>query len=553
MTQSNASTNLDNFSLGTNLSGIADWSPQYPFLNFFSNSRNWITHTDKVWDTQEYEQLQLDEFGWLTSLSGAGDNTEYTSVSTFIPNPNNGSRFVVLYDGEGTINYRFGAVKDEAASTTGRDVFEAIPNQFLNLQITATDPNATGDYLRNIRVVPEEYEQSNDSLIFNPDFLSSLDGYSTLRFMEWIETNNSQQSEWSDRPQVGDYNYSDGVPVEVMVELANQTGTDPWFTIPHQATDEYIENFAQIVLENLDPELDVYVEFSNEVWNFDFQQTHWAVAQGRQEFADSSVGNFAKALDWYSQRTTETIQIWEDVFNAEADRVVGILSAQADNPWTGNRVLGLNWATDGSTPQDHGIDAISIAPYFGSYLGSPQNASEVESWTTEADGGLGKLFEELTQGGVLSNGYPGGALQRSADSITAYSELAQQHNVELVAYEGGQHLAGSRGVENNQAITDLFIAANRDARIGDVYQEYLDTWNELGGGLFVHHTDVRTPSKWGSWGARENIYQENAPKYDALMNYNAKEVSEPSSVITTLLLGVVILLKCPLGKKLLGR
>lgn len=528
--------------VGTNLSQVSDWSTQYPFTNFFANSRQWITHGNEIWNTGEYDQLLLDENGWLTSLPTPEDNANYTSVSTFIPNPNNSTRFVVLYDGEGTINYRSGAVKDEIASTPGRDVFEAVEDRPLNLQITSTDPHNTGNYLRNIRVVPEEYENSYESVIFNPDFISTVENYAVFRFMEWMLTNHSEQSEWSNRPQVQDYTYStQGVPVEVMVELANQTGIDPWFTIPHLATDEYIANFAEIVLNNLDPELDVYVEFSNEVWNFDFQQAHWAKEQGNQAFSNySDDGEAAHALDWYSQRTTETIQIWEDVFNTNSERVIGVMSAQADNIWTGDRALGYFWASEDVTSQDYGVDAIAIAPYFGSYLGRPEYEAEVESWTQDADGGLEKLFTELTTGGVLSNAHEGGALQRAYDNISAYQDLAVQHNLNLIAYEGGQHLVGSKSVENNQTITDLFIAANRDPRMGDVYQDYLTAWNELGGGLFVHHTDVGSFSKWGSWGTLESIYQESSPKYDALQNFISAQVNEPSSVVATLLISLVL-------------
>ena len=542
--QFHTTINTESFGIGTNLSPIAYWSTQYPFTNFTLNSNPWIPHASGVWDTGESQQLQLDEFGWLTSLPTPEDNLNYTSVSTFIPNPNNNTQFVVLYDGEGTINYRFGATKDDTTSTLGRDVINTVPDAFLNLEITSTDPHNTGNYLRNIRVIPQEYETNYDSVTFNPDFVSTIEDYQVLRFMEWMRVNNSEQTHWNERPQVEDFNYSvQGVPVEVMVELANHTGIDPWFTIPHLATDEYIANFAQVVQDNLDPELDVYVEFSNEVWNFNFAQTHWAVSQGEQLWPQENLSGFAKGLDWYSQRTTETIQIWEEVFNSEADRVIGVMSAQADNVWTGNRVLDYHWAShEGSSSVDYGVDAIAIAPYFGSYLGKPDHEAQVESWTQEADGGLDSLFEELTSGGVLTNGYPGGALQRAYDNMAAYQNLADAHGLELIAYEGGQHLAGFAGVENNQAITDLFIAANRDSRMGDLYREYFTTWNQLGGGVLNHHTDVGTPSKWGSWGALESIYQGSSPKYDAIREFTSTEVSEPSSLLATLSIGLIALI-----------
>lgn len=56
-----------------------------------------------------------------------------------------------------------------------------------------------------------------------------------------------------------------GVPVEVMVGLANRVGAAPWFNMPHTATDDYTTKFAELVRDTLRPDVAVYVEFSNEV------------------------------------------------------------------------------------------------------------------------------------------------------------------------------------------------------------------------------------------------------------------------------------------------
>jgi hypothetical protein len=507
--------------IGTNLNGINDWSTQYPLIDYFKSSRDWITHGSNTWSTNETNQLELDENGWVKSLDGG----EFTSVGTMLPNDEKGGRFVVLYDGEGKIDYLLGAKQDKAASQPGQDVFYAQPGGKLNLRITETDPNNTGDYIRNIRVIPEEYIDTYQSLTFNPDFIESLEGYKVLRFMDWIDTNSSQQKQWSERPEVDDADYfGGGVPVEILVELANETGIDPWFTIPHEATDEYVQNFAEYVKDNLDPNLNVYVEYSNEVWNFMFTQANYVLDQGKQEFSNLNVTDNEKARYWFGKRTSEVSQIWDDVFGNDKDRVVGVLGAQAANSWTAAKSLEYIEST-GLSYEQAGIDAIAIAPYFGNYLGNSQYKAEVESWTKDPDGGLNKLFQELTEGGVLNNGPEGGALQRSFDWMQKYVNLAEQKDLDLVAYEGGQHLVGTKGVENNQAITDLFIAANRDPRMGELYTEYFEKWSELGGGLFAHFSDVGTPTKWGSWGVRESIYQESSPKFDAIKEFLAASSS----------------------------
>ena len=495
--------------LGTNLNGINDWSTQVPFIDRFKSSRQWITQTDGVWNTKENHLLDLDENGWVKSLPALEDVPQYNYVSTIFTNLDQG-RYIVLYDGEGEIQYSNQAI-DQASSIDGRDVINIGSNQSLTITIAETDPNQTVDYLRNIRLIPEAYESRYETETFNPTFLETTQPYHTLRFMDWMKTNHSTQGEWSERPTLEDSTWSTlGAPVEVMVELANTLDVDPWFTMPHMATDEYVTNFATYVRDNLEPERTVYVEYSNEVWNWQFTQARWVDQQAKND--PNFNGNW---MNWFGKRTTEITEIWDQVFEetGQKERVMGVMAAQAANRWTAQQALNYDsWSTENKTHADYGIDAIAIAPYFGGYLGKNSNQAEVETWT------LDQLFDELTQGGVISDGPTGGALQKAYDNMANYADLAQQEGLELLAYEGGQHLVGHGGVENNQTITDLFIAANSDPRMGELYKEYFSNWYQQGGGLFMHFTDVGEPSKWGSWGTLESIDEAGSPKYDALMD-----------------------------------
>jgi hypothetical protein len=162
---------------------------------------------------------------------------------------------------------------------------------------------------------------------------------------------------------------------------------------------------------------------------------------------------------------------------------------------------------------------VAIAPYVGGYLGSPLYAAQVVSWTVDADGGLDKLFTELTTGGMLTGGPTESALQQAYENIETHLQVADQYNLPLIAYEGGQHLAGFGGVENNAAITHLFTSANRDARMGELYTQYLNQWKALGGQLFVHHTNIGVYNNVGSFGALEYLDQAGSPKYDALLSF----------------------------------
>ena len=60
-----------------------------------------------------------------------------------------------------------------------------------------------------------------------------------------------------------------------MIELCNKLDADMWVNIPHLATDDYVNQLADLIKTNLDADLRVWVELSNELWNGQFSQTQW--------------------------------------------------------------------------------------------------------------------------------------------------------------------------------------------------------------------------------------------------------------------------------------
>jgi hypothetical protein len=448
----------------------------------------------------------------------------FTSAATFWDVPSEFPRgtYLVLYDGTGTIEYGLGARRDAARSRAGRDVLSIDPaNGGILLRITATDPSGTGDYIRNIRLVAERDEATVASHTFATSFLEQLQPYRALRFMDWMQTNNSTVTSWSARSTPADARYSSakGVPVEVMVELANTTNTSPWFTMPHQADDAFVRSFAETTKSSLSPTLSVYVEYSNEVWNDVFSQGAWVQARGETAWPNANASGFTKRINFYGRRAAEVCDIWRDVFSDTPARVVCVTASQAANSWTASEALTCPlW--DQAPCVNHGIKALAIAPYFGDYIGGDEHVNRVASWAGESDGGLTSLFRELTRGAQLTGGPTGGAVAQSFGWINDNRAVAEQHGVALVAYEGGQHLVGVGSASNNSSITRLFTNANRDARMETLYGDYLAGWSARGGGLFMHFTDIGSYSVYGSWGALEQIGQSVTPKYSALYRYS---------------------------------
>jgi len=513
--------------MGINLAHIHEGNREQPFINIFKTARQWIPQNSTTWDTQESNKLDLDRHGYVRSLTPLGEGTvKYKYVGTKINSgigPYLGGKYIVLYQGEGTLEYAQDAKKDFAASKPGRDVINITPsNSGIYIKLTSTDPKKTGNYLRNIRIVPDSAEKTFEQDVLNPSFVNKFKNFRNFRFMHWMETTNSTQKNWADRPtpQTATYNSDKGVALETMVALANKTNTDPWFTIPHLATDDYVRQFATYVKNNLKPNLKVYVEYSNEVWNNLYKQNTHAREQGKKLFPQLDA--ITAGWDYYSRRTTQVTRIWDQVYGPNKSKVIGVMAGQGSNIRVLQRALSYAWAGKNKpTHQSMGIDAIAIAPYFGYHLGTPEYAAQVVSWTKDPDGGLSKLFREITQGGVLQGGIAqnqGSGLKIVSDRIKAHAALAKTNGLQLLAYEGGQHLATAPGTYGNKTLENLFIQANRDPRMGAVYKQYWRDWNKAGGGLISHFASVTPYNSFGSWGLLENLSQNGSPKYNALID-----------------------------------
>jgi hypothetical protein len=105
---------------------------------------------------------------------------------------------------------------------------------------------------------------------------------------------------------------------------------------------------------------------------------------------------------------------------------------------------------------------------------------------------------------------------------TAHNKkLADRHGLQLVAYEGGQHLIAYGDAQEDRAFVNKLIAANRDPRMRSIYMHMLDAWYaQSSNGLFMAFNFAETPSKYGMWGLLESQEQpmSAAPKYQAFFD-----------------------------------
>lgn len=529
--------------MAVTLAGVSDWSTQAPFLDHFKTARPWIGHLPGQWGGVTDADLQaagyLDGNGWPTAIP-----PELGSIGTVILTdlPQNArslaGRYVLRFDGQGIVEVS-GRARDVRYGK-GEVRFDFTPGPGpVSILIQRTDRD--GDYVRNITVMKEEHLAAHDSgALFNPLWLDRLDGFAALRMMNWMATNDSTQTGWEDRPLPQDYTWAQkGVPAEVMLALANTLGADPWFSMPHMADDSYVRQFARLVDEGLDEDLRTYVEYSNEVWNWQFQQAAWADAQAQARWGGENLW-----MQFYGGRAAEVAQIWAEVFGEGSARLVRVIATQTG--WLGLEEQLLTaplWQAERperEAPAAY-FDAYAVTGYFGGILGSRERTGQLRAWIADSraqaraiassQGLTGEAAAEFTQrhqydaasaqaAAELRDGLISGDASDTLSDLLGrvlpyHAKVAHDHGLDLIMYEGGTHVVGIGAVVDDPELTDFFTHFNYTEEMGALYQDLLSGWTAAGGALFNVFVDVSAPGKWGSWGALRTLSDSN-PRWDAV-------------------------------------
>jgi len=481
--------------LGQNLSQLADWGSELPFVDVIKSGRPWTSNrTGAAWG--QGGALAVDADGWITRLDpGQWGELVLLNVQGHYPT----GRYTLLWDGSGTLQFADSRYAAVVAQQPGRMEVEVRPGAaMINLRETATDPS---DPIRNIRFLLPGSEATYRTQPFNPVFLDRLRPFSALRFLWWARTSSMAapggMADWSQRMQpTYAFQSSGGVALEYMVDLANELGVDPWFTLPHDATDETVRQYATLVRDRLDPRLRPHVEYSNETWNGGYPQAQWVMDHGQALGLGTSP--FQAGQLYTGLRSAQVFRIWEQVYGGHS-RFVRVLSAQAGNAWTGRQVVA------GAGPGN--ADVLAVAPYLQC----------VRDLLTQGTAGADQV-KAMTEDQIIDRCF---AELRSStrDQITQNLQTAAANGLQLMAYEGGQHLVGLGAQVGDTALTAKLTATNRNPRMEALYLEYLGAWRQLGGGRFMSFASVWLPNQNGSWGALEWQDQDpaTAPKYRALV------------------------------------
>ncbi len=507
---------LLNPSLAVNLEGISDWSTQHPFINAAKYARPWLGHLEGRWGGISNEQLRatghVNERGWPV---GMPDNTTKLTSVVFTNQPqelrSTRGRYRLTYEGD--VDIGVGGAARTISQKTGEIWFEYPENtrQLVAIDLTRINP---ADPLSRLDIVHEDNILAHEvSAIFNPNWLKHIKDFRVIRMMTWMETNNSPVRSWDEMPSVGDYSYTNGVPIEVMTELANQVGIDPWFTLPHMSDDTLVRNFAKEVRSRLNPNLKAYIEYSNELWNFQFEQARWAGEQAKQLWGNAAGGD--AWIQFAGLRAAQISQLFDDEFGQESDdRLVHVVAVHtawtdlAEAQLTG-RLLKRTSKHDPSVV----FDAYAVTGYLTPGFGDDFVSGILRDWFQQ--GGKENLFKELDMSirttqlhNLKTNYWP------------AHAARAKQFELDLIMYEGGTHVILPYNEPKDEELIGLLTEFNYSPYMVRLYDETMQAWEETGGRLFNAFVDVSRPSRYGSWGHLRHI-DDSTERWKSVIRQNA--------------------------------
>jgi len=315
---------------------------------------------------------------------------------------------------------------------------------------------------------------------------------------------------WKDRPSdtAQTMHRVHGVSPEWIVRVANETKTDIWYCLPPTFTDDYASGLAQLFKDKLDPGLNVYLEYGNEMpWNDipKFGQAQVVIALAKEALKTNPNLNNDGQNEWYMGtryvllRTLQAAKIFKDTFGA-ADfdkRIRPIFASQHTNPgYAGNALLWALRYSDLSL-----LDGLAIAPYVA---GSTGTVAEMQAkYRGDFEARYNPMSWQSEWLGIAA----------------AYSPYMKSKRAKVRSYECGYD--GGQGIPNlaNR------IGLAHDANTETLTRDYLASMY-FGGGMesvaWFNGISSRGPYT-PQWGLTHDPTAINEPMYRAAAAFTAQE------------------------------
>jgi hypothetical protein len=318
-----------------------------------------------------------------------------------------------------------------------------------------------------------------------------------IRGMDFQRTNGSKIVGVLDPPHADSDRYGVegfGGPPELLIELCNAVGADLWLNIPHSADDACVQWYARLCYELLSPNLAVYVEYSNEVWNTlnaIGDNTAYCKAQGVADPSCDGPNPTVKCRQFYAKRAAQVGAIFKKTFRAETHRVRPVLSGQSAYPeqleWS------VAWVTKNLGAFKDFFYGVAVAPYFG----NTDDYAKRAALSVNDYYGQGYTLDGKPMPGVYL--IDRATVYLRSEKGQRFFKLARDQGVKALAYEGGL------GYKVTKAMAPVLAQVCADPRIADVLKAHYDEWTNQGGDVYCHFVGVAEWDSDSSYGATDRI------------------------------------------------
>ncbi len=378
---------------------------------------------------------------------------------------------------------------------------------FAQTKRTASSPLGSG--FTHLKLIRPGYSPETKQ-VFTNEYLRALRPFAALRYMDVLESNHNpgyygdvghHALEWKDRKLPTDATQQTtgnqyGLAWEYVVQLANETGKDAWINIPIAATDDYVRHVASFLKSGLKPDIKIYIEHSNEVWNFGFPQYIYnklaAIDEVKGGHSPLNNDGVKDEETWthrrHAKRLHDISEIFKETFGSSAmlTRIRPVYASWLISPDPHFKDV-LNWMNSTYGPPKTYFYAMAGAAYYNaekaSNLASPEEILDVMRKNCDANGNYhGKL-----------------------------KAIADRYGLKYAQYEIGPDNGGGK-VEN----VANRIRANRLPSMKGLVLYDANKWFEMGGDMYMYFAAPGGYSRYGCWGLSEDIRQLNTPKWQAI-------------------------------------
>lgn len=492
--------------IGGNLYGLRDSSHSLPYVNLIRQARKWGSPFNPSDGNASYDPTT----GWPTSDFGV------VLVSSSF---DLGGTFLLHAKGNADVSMANGlpgyiANKTFDSSTNTLSAFIVLPQNATQMRLSFR--HTTGPGLQNISILQPGYNLSSQSDITTL-MLTHLSRFNIIRFMQWTETNHNFDVHWNDTtpPSWPQYAPPQHSPWETIPFIANQLNqsADVWINIPTSASDDYVLTLAQLMLKQLKPGINIYIEYSNEVWNDHFPQANINLLAANDSVCnhgDPFHFNYDKINNptyWAYRRIASQIKRISDLFKVifgeehvgQGKHVRPILSGSCTSPIV--IVDSLDYLNAIYGPPFSYLHGIAIAPYF--YLG------KYKTWSNLT---IDQVFEGWNSS--LQTYLPEKGWNVEAP-VGIHATYAAWYKLVVLGYEGGPDYVV--GCEN--CSLEAKINAIRDPRMTDLCVAYLNGWYKFGFQTHIWFFAGASATIYtGSFGLVEDMRQETLMNTTGMFN-----------------------------------